>query len=180
MAQQARRRGRTRSFGDTAEQVAQGLGWFSIGLGLVELVAPHRITRALGMHGQENLVSGYGLREIGTGIGILTAKDPTPWIWGRVGGDALDLGTLAPALSGHNRRRGGAGLAFAAVLGVTVLDLACGVVLHNRAKQRAIRHPDYGDRRGLPRPPEQMRGAARDFEVPRDFRIPEPLRPWAA
>ena len=28
------------------------------------------------------------------------------------------------------------------------------------------------------RPPQQMRGAARDFEVPRDFRTPEALRPY--
>ncbi len=180
MAQHERRRGRSRQYGDTAQQVAQGLGWFSIALGLMELAAPHRLTRALGMEGQETLVTSYGLRELGTGIGILTAKDPTPWMWGRVGGDALDLGTLAPALEGGNRRRGAAGLAFLAVLGVTALDVACAMVLHNRAKRQAMRHPDYSDRRGLPRPPEAMRGAARDFEVPRDFRIPEPLRPWAA
>ena len=33
----------------------------------------------------------YGLREIGTGIGILASKDPSPWLWGRVAGDALDV-----------------------------------------------------------------------------------------
>ena len=39
---------------------------------------------------------------------------------------------------------------------------------------------DYGDRSGLPRPPEAMRGAARDFEVPQDMRVPELLRPYRA
>jgi hypothetical protein len=31
------------------------LGWFSIGLGVVELCAPRRITRALGIKGNEAL-----------------------------------------------------------------------------------------------------------------------------
>jgi hypothetical protein len=39
---------------------------------------------------------------------------------------------------------------------------------------------DYRDRRGMPRPPQAMRGAARDFEIPRDFRTPEALRPWTS
>jgi hypothetical protein len=32
---------------------------------------------------------------------------------------------------------------------------------------------------GFPKPPEQMRGAARDFEIPPDMRTPEALRPFA-
>jgi hypothetical protein len=165
----------------SAASLAQGLGWFSIALGAAEVLAPHALTRALGMRGQERLVAAYGLREIATGIGILSSRDPTPWIWGRVGGDALDLATLAPALERHNPQRGGAAIATAAVLGVTMLDVICGWALGEQ-RQEARRAParDYGHRSGLPRPPEAMRGAARDFEVPRDFRIPEPLRPWKA
>jgi hypothetical protein len=40
--------------------------------------------------------------EIATGLGILMFPDPTPWIWGRVCGDALDTGTLAAHLNDHN------------------------------------------------------------------------------
>ena len=32
-----------------ADRMAKALGWFSIGLGIAELVAPERFTRALGM-----------------------------------------------------------------------------------------------------------------------------------
>ena len=32
---------------------------------------------------------------------------------------------------------------------------------------------------GFPKRPEQMRGAARNFEVPPDMRTPEALRPFA-
>ena len=66
----------------------------------------------------------YGLREIGTGIGILAAEDPASWIWGRVGGDALGLATVAGGFGGS--RRGSALLALVALGGVTAVDVACG------------------------------------------------------
>ncbi|MFZ4410702.1 MAG: hypothetical protein ACOYOH_25385 [Paracraurococcus sp.] len=162
--------------------VARGLGWFSLGLGLTELLAPQLVTRSLGLRGQEKLIASHGAREIATGIGLLAARDPTPWLWGRVAGDALDLGTLAGGLvAGRGRERGNAGLALAALAGVTLLDVLCGRALSARrrvTRQRSGR--DYGGRRGMPKPAGAMRGAARDFAVPRDFRIPEPLRPWTS
>jgi hypothetical protein len=98
----SRRRGHPDSQTDA---LARGLGVFSIALGLYELLAPRSLTRALGMQGNETLVRGYGLREIATGVGILAAKDPTPWIWGRVAGDGLDLATLCTGLEGSTPRR---------------------------------------------------------------------------
>ena len=45
--------------------------WFSIGLGLAELVAPRALTRALGAEGHETMVQGFGLREIAAGeVGV--------------------------------------------------------------------------------------------------------------
>ena len=85
--------------GNGALALAQGLGWFSIGLGAAELMAPHQLARFLGMEEHTQLIRAYGAREIATGIGILTQEDPTPWMWGRVGGDMLDLGTLALGLN---------------------------------------------------------------------------------
>jgi hypothetical protein len=166
------KRGNTRP-----DALAQGLGWFSIGLGLVEILAPHALARGLNLRGNERLLASYGAREVVTGIGILASRDPEPWIWGRVAGDALDIGTLATGLDDRHDRREGAGLALAAVLGVTVLDLLCASGLRARRHARAAL-PDYSRRSGLPRPPEAMRGAARDFVVPADMRTPEALRPW--
>ena len=34
------------------------------------------------------------------------------------------------------------------------------------------------NRRGMPRPAKAMRGAASDFELPKDIRIPEAVRPY--
>ena len=163
--------------GTSAQALAQGLGWFSIALGLAEVFAPRTLTRTLGMEGHETLVQAYGVREIATGLGILTQADPAPWIWGRIGGDALDLATLAPALSEDNPQRHNAIATMAAVAGVTVLDVICAQMLHAEDRP-ALPMRDYSRRSGLPRPPEQMRGAASDFEVPRDFRAPEALRPY--
>jgi hypothetical protein len=169
-------------FNGSARTLAQGLGWFSIGLGLAELLAPRSIARALGMEERTGLIRAYGAREVAAGVGILTQKDPTPWVWGRVAGDALDLATLAGGLDRRNPRRGNVGIALAAVAGVTILDALCARALgtEREEEQRRRRKPlrDYSHRSGLPRPPEAMRGAARDLDVPTDMRTPEALRPY--
>jgi hypothetical protein len=155
----------------SAQGLATGLGWFSIGLGLAELLAPRTMARTLGMHGQENLIRAYGLREIATGVGILASKDPTPWILGRVAGDALDLATLAPYATEDNEERGNVGIAMGAVAGVTVLDALCAHQLMTGEQEPSPPPRDYSRRRGFPRPPREMKGvAAKDFETPRDMR----------
>src|SRR3954453_22135368 len=103
---------------EASESLARGLGWFSIGLGALELCAPRALTRALGMPGSEALVQGYGLREIASGVGILASRDPAPWVWSRVAGDALDLGTLGAALDDENPQTGNVAIALTAVAGV--------------------------------------------------------------
>jgi len=166
----------------SARTLAQGLGWFSIGLGLAELLAPRSIARALGMEERTALIRAYGAREVAAGVGILTQRNPTPWLWGRVAGDALDLATLAGGLDGRNPRRENVGIALAAVAGVTILDVLCARALGAEREERQRRRPplrDYSHRSGLPRPPEAMRGAAaRDLDLPEDMRTPEPLRPY--
>jgi len=172
-------RTRRRGHADTAtDTLARGLGLFSIALGVAEVVAPRALARALGMKGQEGLIAGYGVREIATGIGILASKDPTPWIWGRVAGDGLDLATLATALEGKNPKKGNVGIAMAAVAGVTALDVYCAQTLSRESPHPLPPLQDYSDRSGFPRGIEQSRGAASDFEVPRDFRAPEAMRPY--
>jgi hypothetical protein len=165
-------------FETPAQGLAQGLGWFSIGLGVAELVAPRHLARFLGMEGRDDLIRTYGVREVVTGVGILSQDDPTPWMWARVGGDALDLGTLAMGLGRDNPQRTNVGLAMAAVAGVTALDVYCARALAGDREAELLPFWDYSGRSGLPRPPEAMRGAARDYQVPRDMRTPEALRPY--
>ncbi len=160
------------------EALAKGLGAFSIGLGLVEIFAARRLTRALGLERHEALIRAYGVREVATGIAILASHDPTPWIWGRVGGDALDLATLAVGFDGDGRQRTNLGFAAAAVAGVTALDVVCAQGLTADKRLAAPGAYDYGDRSGFPQSAASMRGAARDAVVPPDFRIPDAMRPW--
>ena len=51
-----------------ADRVARGLGWFSLGLGLAEIIAPGKLGRALNLEGKETLLRAYGGREIGAGV----------------------------------------------------------------------------------------------------------------
>lgn len=118
------------------EMLATALGWFSIGLGLTELLAAEGLARWLGAEEREDLIRLYGVREIGTGVGILTQRRPAEWVWARVAGDALDLGTLASGLSERNPQRGNVLIAIAAVAGVTVLDVLCGQQLSKSRKRR--------------------------------------------
>lgn len=110
---------------DDGHMLATGLAWFSIGLGLAEVLAPERLCEMLGMEGQEELVRLYGFREIATGLGIFSQREPTGWILGRVAGDVLDLATLGTAMTPRNRKRGNVLAAIGAVAGVMALDLLC-------------------------------------------------------
>ena len=112
-----------------AERLAAGLGWFSIGLGLWEMLAPRSVARAIGMpDASPAVLRGFGAREIANGIAILREPQSAAWLWGRVGGDALDLSYLATGLNGeHNRTR--VALAMGAVAGVTALDVLCAAKL---------------------------------------------------
>jgi hypothetical protein len=108
----------------TARQLARALGWFSLALGAAELIAPGSIKRQVGMPGPKVLLQAYGLREIGTGLAILSADRPVSMVWGRVAGDLLDLATAAPVLRPSNPRRAAGAGSFAFLLLATALDLA--------------------------------------------------------
>jgi hypothetical protein len=174
-----RHQGLHRRGGDGTLALAQGLGWFSIGLGIAELAAPGRLARWLGMEERTGLIRACGAREIVTGLGILAQENPTFWMWARVGGDMLDLGTLAMGLERNNPKRENVGFAIAAVAGVTTLDVLCARALGSNGSRQAPPIRDYSARRGMPGPPEAMRGTARDFPVPGDMRSPEAMRPYS-
>ena len=158
-----------RSTDKSAKHLARNLGWFSIGLGALELTAPHRLSRTLGWRGSKSTIAFYGLREIATGVAILASRDPAPFVWGRVAGDALDLVSLLGGFAG-SRHKAAVGLAFGTVAIVTVIDLICAQTLTADNKRNRTRIPDYSDRTGLPKGAAQVRGAARNFQIPPDMR----------
>ena len=109
----------------TSDRMARCLGWFSIALGAVELVAPRAVTRFLGMEGRDNLLRAFGAREISAGIVSLSTEKQVG-MWSRVLGDVMDLAALVGAYRLDNPKRSDVGLAIGMVIGITMLDIAAG------------------------------------------------------
>ncbi|HYO62772.1 MAG TPA: SRPBCC family protein [Pyrinomonadaceae bacterium] len=108
------------------EQLARGLGWFSLGLGLAEVLAPRGVGRLAGVHGNTGLIRLLGLREIAHGIGIFSqGRRPAGALWARVVGDAIDLACLGGAFASPRTNKGRLAFAAANVLTVTALDVLC-------------------------------------------------------
>jgi hypothetical protein len=116
--------------GNEGKGLGQMLGALSIGLGVLDLLAAPRIARFLGMRGSEGFIRACGFREVVSGMGLMRARNRTPWIWSRVGGDALDVAALLTALKGRQKRN--VGFLLAAVGAITALDL-----LYARSLKRA-------------------------------------------
>lgn len=107
------------------EKIARRLGWFSVGIGIAQIVAPRAVARIVGVPVPRALMVVCGVRELACGIGLLTQEQAAPWIDVRIAGDALDLAALGCALlvPGLDRRR--VGINTALVAGVTALDVYC-------------------------------------------------------
>ena len=118
-------------------KLAKCLGWFSIGLGVAQVVAPRMMARLVGV-GEPQMLPLSGMREIVTGVGILYSERPIGWMWGRVAGDVQDLTTLGAAMfdrdNDHCERTCAAALA---VAGVTAVDLICATQLSLAARMEA-------------------------------------------
>src|SRR3954452_6115732 len=107
------------------DKLARNLGYFSIALGVTELLAPKAIGNAIGLNGIEPVIRAYGAREVATGVAILTSHDPAPWIWARVAGDMADIATVATGLQQGNPKKENSALALATLAAVTLVDIAC-------------------------------------------------------
>lgn len=116
----------------TEQKLASGLGWFSLGLGLVELVGTRKFAHFFGLERLPEHVRAGGARELVVGLALLTRGRRSPWLWTRVAGDVLDLVLLGEALRPSNRRRRRAQVAIGAVAAIAVLDAFAGYRLRRR------------------------------------------------
>lgn len=139
-----------------ARKLARKLGWFSIGLGALELLLPRQLSSVLGVDGRGSFVRLCGVREIITGAGLLLTDNPKPWIQARVAGDVLDLLSLGAA--GQRGDSTTAMVAGVGVVGVAALDLKCARDLAQ--EDEPVTTFDYSDRSGFPETPDKMRGRA--------------------
>jgi uncharacterized membrane protein len=107
------------------EQLADFLGWFSIGLGVSQVLMPRVVSKICGVEnssGNTAVMRAIGMRELAAGIGILSNKKPTNWLWMRVAGDMMDLALLGNAARNDENHRGRTAFAIANVLGVLAVD----------------------------------------------------------
>ncbi|MBV8511626.1 MAG: hypothetical protein JO289_15830 [Xanthobacteraceae bacterium] len=163
-----------RSSLSSADKLARALGWFSIGLGLAELIAPNSITRALGLRGKEGLVRSYGAREIAAGV-LSLSTEKQAGLWSRVAGDGLDAATLASGLRNDNPQRNNVAFALMMVLGIAALDIAVAQQTTARHTRSRSRPRLYADRSGFPKGLGAARAAARDYRPPSNTQRPPTL-----
>lgn len=117
--------------------VARGLGVFGIFLGLAEVLVPRRVARLAGAEGHEKIVRGFGAREIASGIPLLVARQPAPWLWARVVGDLLDGGLLGAGLADPAKRKR-ALVATLVVAPVVALDLIYAIKGKGKAQEHTL------------------------------------------
>jgi hypothetical protein len=147
---------------EPADRLARRLGWFSIGLGTMEVLAPRQITRALGMRGSEGLVRAYGLRELFSGVMSLSV-DKNAGMWSRVAGDGLDAATLLSGFRYGNPKKHNVALALLMVGGIAYLDYKAAQQTAPRSPLRGARRRLYADRSGFPKGIEAARSSAKNL-----------------
>ena len=107
---------------------ARTLGYVSLALGLGALMMPSRLARIAGLEERRSLLPGVGLRELASGVGLLSARRKAPWLWSRVVGDGMDLAVLlSRVLSRNNPRRLNAVIATGVVTAITAADIIASV-----------------------------------------------------
>jgi uncharacterized membrane protein len=163
------------------QQLARGLGWFSIGLGLAEVLMPYAVARLCGGTGRHTgLIRLYGLRELASGVAILGGgKRPVSGMWSRVAGDAIDLATLGLAFASSRTNKAGVAFATANVVAVTALDMHCAQELSKETgamtQGGAIRHKHSI---AINRPPEELYNFWKDVQnLPRFMYHLESVQP---
>lgn len=149
------------------DKLGRGLGWFSYGLGALELFSPKTVTGWLGMEGREGLVRAYGAREFGAGMMCLSTNSDYG-AFSRVAGDLVDLATLATAYRDDNPKKKNVGIAIATVAAITAIDLLAGLAIKDLHKRKGeVR--DFSDRSGFPKGIDYSRGKAAGA-VPDDYK----------
>jgi len=121
---------------DADQRLARNLGWFSIGLGATEILAPGVVARVSGApdnKASRAVIRTYGGREIAQGIAILSSMPrPAGWMWARVAGDVLDIGSVAVGMLSRGGSVPRGVLAMTSLLGVTAIDHYCADTLSRK------------------------------------------------
>ena len=139
----------------TTKKVGLGLGYFSIALGLLEVAAPGRLARFLGVENDtaRKTIFAYGLRELLAGGALLRGPAVSTNVWNRVIGDVIDAGSLGLAATKSNRK-GAIALAGGIVLGAFIADLLTARALDKKTGRTfpRLKRPNEGFSTFTPQP----------------------------
>jgi uncharacterized membrane protein len=109
----------------TSERRSRALGYFSLALGVAQVAAPDKLSELIGVRKTpyfRGLLRTLGLREVASGLAILSQPSAAGPLWARVVGDVVDLALLGTALKNGEGSRSRLALAAAGVAAVTLLD----------------------------------------------------------
>jgi hypothetical protein len=126
----------------TATTLARSLGAFSVGLGMLQVLAPRRFASGIGVRPTSEgalATRADGVRELAAGGGLLASERPGAWPWVRVAGDVMDVGLLGLALTRRDTRRGRTVLALGGVAAVLLIDALAGVAGRREERHLAAR-----------------------------------------
>jgi uncharacterized membrane protein len=152
----------------SGEMLARGLGWFSLGLGVAQAVAPRQVCRLVGVDEEPPaaaLMRVVGARELVGGAGILAKPRPGGFLFARVIGDVMDMALLVAAIRSGRTTGARAVGAAGAVGAVTGLDVWAASLV-SRASDPSTHRRAIRARSAITvnRPPEEVYAFWRDIE----------------
>ncbi|MDQ0808973.1 putative membrane protein [Streptomyces sp. B3I7] len=123
------------------DPLVRGLGLASAALGIPQVAKPADVARGIGVAvgpRQRTATVAVGVRELTAAAGLLARPHPV-WLWGRVGGDVVDLALLTRTLRRHDGRGlGRTALATAAVAALTTVDVYTAVTRTGKGSETTL------------------------------------------
>lgn len=110
-------------------RLSRALGLFGVGLGLSQILAPRAVARTIGLRDNRRirkLMMAFGIREVTTGLGLISQPRSVALARGRVAGDSMNLALLGQGLTSRRNQQNRVAAALVAAIGITVLDLIAG------------------------------------------------------
>lgn len=121
------------------DRLARVLGLFSLGLGSVQIADPDGVNRFVGLRvtpENQAAMRGVGVQELLMGLPLFRRKAPAALLWGRVAGDAMQIGMLAAAMDNKKNDRDRLRTTIGALGAVAVVDLFAAIRASRRSASK--------------------------------------------
>src|SRR5690349_13122050 len=102
-------------------KIAAGLGWFSVGMGVAEIVAPGAVSKLIGVKRKSSDTRWRGVRKLAAGIGLMQAPQSGMGLLTRAGANVLELSRMRSRSRRRGSNSGRAAIGLAALAGVAAI-----------------------------------------------------------